>query len=82
MNTGPNLGPTTRWYHRGIFVILLLFFVLGPFALPLLWKSPDFKRPAKIIITVLTLVVTGWLIWRIVVETEKIVQQFQSYAIH
>ena len=81
MNTGPDLGPTTRWYHRGIFVILLLFFVLGPFALPLLWQSPDFKRSTKIIITVLLLAVTGWLIWRIAGETMKIVHQFQADAI-
>ena len=37
-----------RWYHSVWFVLLMLFFVLGPFGLPLLWKSPRFSRGAKI----------------------------------
>jgi hypothetical protein len=36
-----------KWYLRPIVVILLLFFVLGLFGLPLLYKSPKFNRKAK-----------------------------------
>jgi hypothetical protein len=41
-----------RWYYRPWSVVLLLFFVLGPFGLPLLWKSPRFSRGLKITLTV------------------------------
>jgi PDZ domain-containing secreted protein len=41
-----------KWYLRPIIVVLLLFFVLGPFALPLLYKSPKFSKTLKIILTI------------------------------
>jgi hypothetical protein len=44
--------PPPKWYHQPWSVVLLLFFVLGPFGLPLLWKSPSFSRWMKIVLTV------------------------------
>ncbi len=41
-----------KWYLRPVGVVLLLFFVLGPFGLPLLYKSPKFSRTSKIILTI------------------------------
>lgn len=77
-----NLGPTTRWYHRGIFVLLLLFFVLGPLAIPLLWQSPDFNKPVKIALTFVVLALTVFLTWKIILMTQQIMEQFKSYAVH
>jgi len=51
-----------KWYLRPIGVVLLLFFVLGPFALPLLYKSPKFSRTLKIVLTVLVMIYTSYLI--------------------
>lgn len=51
------------WYLEPIAVILLLFFALGPFALPLLYKSPKFGSGAKISLTILTLLFTGTVIF-------------------
>lgn len=48
-----------KWYHGRGMVLLMLFFVLGPFGLPLLWKSPRFSKPWKQILTALTLVYTA-----------------------
>src|SRR4030095_2898809 len=44
--------PPARWYHRPFWVVVMLFVVIGPFGLPLLWKSPSFSRNAKIVLTV------------------------------
>jgi len=44
--------PPTHWYHRPFWVVVMLFVVVGPFGLPLLWKSPSFSRNAKIVLTV------------------------------
>ncbi len=44
-------------------VLLALFFVLGPFGLPLLWKSPRFTPRWKWIFTALTLLYTAFLLW-------------------
>ncbi len=52
-NMGTSDGaPRPRWYYRPRWVLLMLFGVLGPFGLPLLWKSPSFSRWSKIALTV------------------------------
>jgi hypothetical protein len=52
-----------KWYLRPITVVLLLFFVLGPFGLPLLYKSPQFSRPIKIILSIAVIIYTCYLIF-------------------
>ena len=46
-------GPaaTLKWYYRPVWVLLLLFVVLGPLGLPYLWKSPAFSRSSKVVLT-------------------------------
>ena len=51
-----------RWYARPWVILVLLFVVLGPFALPLLWRSPSFSRPMKLVLTVLTVAYTVQLV--------------------
>jgi len=52
-----------RWYLRPISVILLLFFVLGPFGLPLLYRSPKFSKTLKIVLTAVVIIYTSYLIF-------------------
>jgi hypothetical protein len=40
-----------------------LFFVLGPFGLPLINKSPKFSRKMKIILTIAVVIYTFYLIF-------------------
>jgi hypothetical protein len=51
-----------KWYLRPIGLILLLFFVLGPFGLPLLYKSPKFSKTLKIVLTIAVTIYTLYLI--------------------
>jgi len=53
----------TKWYLRPIGVVLLLFFVLGPFGLPLLYKSPKFGKALKIILTIAVMIYTSYLVF-------------------
>ncbi len=53
---------TAKWYMRPIIVVLLLFFVLGPFGLPLLYRSSGFTRKWKIVLTILVIIYTSYLI--------------------
>jgi hypothetical protein len=46
---------TAKWYYRTWSVVLLLFLVLGPFGLPLLWRSPSFSRGMKLALTIVVL---------------------------
>jgi hypothetical protein len=52
-----------KWYLRPINVVLLLFLVLGPFGLPLLYRSPKFSKTLKIILTVVVIIYTSYLIF-------------------
>jgi len=51
--------PKTKWYFSTTAVVILLLSI-GPFALPLVWLHPHYKRTSKII---LTIVIIGFSIW-------------------
>ncbi len=51
------------WYLSPMVVLLLLFLVLGPFALPLLFKSRGFSGAAKSILAVIVLAYTIYIIY-------------------
>jgi hypothetical protein len=59
----PRRNGKVKWYLRPIGVVLLLFFVLGPFGLPLLYKSPEFSKTLKIILTIAVILYTSYLIF-------------------
>ena len=56
-------GEKVKWYLRPVSVLLLLFFVLGPFGLPLLYRSPKFSKTLKIVLTVVVIIYTSYLIF-------------------
>ncbi len=68
-----------KWYLRPIGVVLLLFFVLGPFGLPLLYKSPKFSRKLKIALTVLVIIYTIYLITVSLEIGKKLYIQMEEY---
>ena len=59
---------TPKWYYNVWFVLLMISPVaLGPFGIPLLWKSPRFSRSAKIGLTVFTAMWTILLVAYVIV---------------
>jgi len=58
--TGAAPAPA-KWYFRPP-VVFIMILAAGPFALPLVWKSPSFRRWHKTVITILVLVITVWLV--------------------
>jgi hypothetical protein len=70
-----------KWYLRPLAVIVSLFFVLGPFGLPLLYRSPKFSRKMKILLTVAVVVYTFYLIFvtlEIARELYRRIEEFQE----
>jgi hypothetical protein len=49
--------PEEKWYFKTS-TLIGLFVVVGPFALPLVWMHPRYGTARKIIITVITAIVT------------------------
>ena len=56
-------NDNVKWYLRPPAVLVLLFVVLGPLALPLLYKSPAFNKTLKVILTITVIVYTLFLIY-------------------
>ena len=50
-----------RWYYKPVWVIVAIV-AAGPFALPLVWLSPALKKWTKIFLTIITVLVTLWLL--------------------
>ena len=76
-------GEAVKWYDKPSNVILALFLVLGPFGLPLLYKSPKFNNLSKIILTILVIIYTLLLIYatsEIVRFTYKKIEELQDIA--
>ena len=66
------------WYLSVGFVICMLFLVLGPFGLPLLWKSPRFSSKVKMLLTVATLVYTLLILISLSKVTQAVLSQFNQ----
>lgn len=47
------------WYHDPVWIAVLALFVIGPFALPLVWRSSRMSHTAKLIYTAGILVYTA-----------------------
>ncbi len=58
-----------------IIVILLLFFVLGPFALPMLWRNDRFNTATKWVLTVMVVIYTFVALWYVWVFVENLMGQ-------
>lgn len=50
-----------KWYFKPIPVVIAIL-IAGPFALPLVWMSPAFKKWHKAAITIILTLVTIWLV--------------------
>ncbi len=70
----PKEDEKVKWYLRPIGVVLLLFFILGPLGLPLLYKSPKFSKTSKIMLTIAVIIYTSYLIF----ASLKIARQLYS----
>jgi uncharacterized membrane protein len=61
----PAGGSPAAWWESPWVVLPLIFVVLGPLALPLLWRSRRFTRPWKIAISVIVVGITAYALWQI-----------------
>ena len=67
-----------KWYYNVWVVLLMLFFVLGPLGLPLVWKNPNFSRWIKIALTLAMVVYTALLIEATLKAVAAVMNQMQQ----
>lgn len=70
----------SKWYY-GIIAVLSGLFLLGPFAFPLLWKSPHFNAFWKVFLTVAVTVATFVMIWGTWGVVNLILNEFKRAAL-
>ena len=46
-----------KWYYNPV-VDIMAVLILGPFALPLVWRSPSLKKWAKVLLTAAVVILT------------------------
>lgn len=73
-----NTDQDIRWYYRPWPLIFLLFLVLGPFGLPLVYKSPKFNKLAKILLTLIMIPYTWYLVVLTVDQTQEALRRIQE----
>ena len=67
-----------KWSESPWVVLPHLFLILGPFALPLLWRSRRFTLVWKSILTVVMLGVTVYLLWSIWLILHQVMVSLQE----
>ncbi len=68
-----------KWYLKPIIVVVAIFAV-GPLAIPLIWLSPALKRRDKIILTVITVLLTVLMIKATSDLYAILLREFQTLA--
>lgn len=53
---GEFLRKAKKWYFQPIGMIVL-FLIVGPFAMPVIWMNPDLSKEKKILITFVLLII-------------------------
>ncbi len=60
---GAGLGDRVPWYYEPTWVAALALLALGPFVLPLIWRSPKFTERGRRIATALTVALGVYQVW-------------------
>ena len=73
--------PKTKWYYSTSAIVIGLV-VIGPFALPLVWKSPKYKVITKVIITIVVIAVTIWLCYLVGHMYQRLIKEVNALGLH
>jgi len=67
-----------KWYFK-TWSLVVSFFCVGPFMLPLVWRNPRFSKKLKIIITVAVVMVT-YIMTEFLVKSLKAIASYYQVA--
>lgn len=62
---GKGQGPNIGWYYHPAAMVFLAIFALGPFVLPLVWKSPKLTERGRWVGTILVGALTVYMAWSV-----------------
>ena len=70
-------APKEKWYFKNSFVITA-FVVVGPLALPLVWFNPRYSQKAKILTTVVSLVISYFVTLAMIHSVKSILEYYRQ----
>jgi len=71
----------TKWFFSTPAIVIGLL-VVGPFALPLVWKHPRYKVITKVIITIVVIVVTIWVCYLMGHMYQRLIKEVNALGLH
>jgi hypothetical protein len=72
--------PDEKWYHR-TYAVAAAILLLGPFALPLVWKNPRYTKTAKIAVTVVVIIMTYYMTLAFIKALKTLDKSYQQLLI-
>lgn len=69
---GQGQGAWLPWYYRPLGILVLALTALGPFVLPLVWRTPRLDRRGRWVATAFVLAVSGYILWEMVVAFREL----------
>lgn len=69
---GEGQGAYLAWYYRPLGIVVLALTALGPFVLPLVWRSPRLDRNGKWIASAGVIGFTVYLVWTLERALEEV----------
>ena len=70
-------GKSEKWYYKAVFVIIGLI-LLGPFAFPVLWKSPNFNLFWKVVLTLIFTFLTYYMFVKTMDVVQMVIDEFKK----
>ena len=69
---GEGQGAFLAWYYHPLWIIVLGLTVMGPFVLPLVWRTPRLSAAVKWILGVTLVVLSAWVLWRLAITIRAV----------
>ena len=66
------------WFLQPVWILVLAFLVLGPFALPLVWLSPRMSHATKVGVSAIIIVYTGFALYTTFALSMLLVRLYSS----
>ncbi|MBM3248755.1 MAG: hypothetical protein FJZ10_05010 [Candidatus Omnitrophica bacterium] len=73
----PEEKQKEKWYFRTS-TLVVAFLAVGPIALPLLWFNPRFSMAAKIIVSIIVIVLTYYLMSAFISSAKNIREYYRQ----
>jgi small neutral amino acid transporter SnatA (MarC family) len=73
-------ASAAKWYNKTSTIVLALL-LLGPFALPLVWRHPTYKTTTKTIVTVIVIAATVLFLYLSIRISNQLMNQINALGI-